>query len=121
MTEHVRTRLARQICNQHAGMDGILLIVTLSAEWEQAFAESIIGDAEDRQLAMAPSMLQEFIKKVSEKYEKFGSQGMNPAMVVSPQIRPYVRTVIERFRPHTTVMSQNEIHAKAKIKTYGSI
>jgi flagellar biosynthesis protein FlhA len=121
ITEHVRTRLARQICNQHAGMDGVLQLVTLTAEWEQAFMESIIGDADDRQLAMAPTMLQEFIKKVSDQYEKFGAQGMNPVIVVSPQIRPYVRPVIERFRPHTTVMSQNEIHAKAQIKTYGSI
>jgi flagellar biosynthesis protein FlhA len=121
ITEHVRTRLARQICNQHAGIDGVLQLVTLTAEWEQAFIESIVGDAEDRQLAMPPTKLQEFIKKVSEKYDTFGAQGMNPAMVVSPTIRPYVRTVIERFRPHTVVMSQNEIHAKAQIKTYGSI
>ncbi len=121
ITEHSRSRLARQICNQYAGADGVLLLVTLTAEWEQAFAESIIGDAEDRQLAMAPSKLQEFIKRVSEKYEDLGAKGMNPAMVVSPHIRPYLRTVIERFRPQTPVMSQNEIHAKAKIKTMGSI
>jgi flagellar biosynthesis protein FlhA len=121
ITEHVRSRLARQICNQYAGMDGILLLVTLSAEWEQAFAESIIGDAEDRQLAMAPTKLQEFIKKVSDQYEKFGTQGMNPVICVSPPIRPYIRTVIERFRPQTAVISQNEIHAKAQIRTMGSI
>ena len=121
MTEHVRSRLGRQICNQHAGLDGVLLLVTLSAEWEQAFAESIIGDAEDRQLAMAPTKLQEFIKKVSEKYEDFGSTGINPVIVTSPYIRPYLRTVIERFRPQTFVMSQNEIHAKAQIRTMGSI
>lgn len=121
ITEHVRARLARQICNQYAGMDGTLLLVTLSAEWEQAFAESIIGEADDRQLAMAPTKLQEFIKKVSEKYEDFGTQGMNPVIVVSPYVRPYLRTVIERFRPQTAVMSQNEIHSKAQIRTMGSI
>jgi flagellar biosynthesis protein FlhA len=121
MTEHVRARLARQICNQNANMDGVLQLVTLSAEWEQAFLESLIGDAEDRQLAMAPTKLQEFIKRVSEQYEKFGSQGLNPVIVTSPPIRPYMRTVIERFRPQTAVMSQNEIHAKAQIRTMGSL
>lgn len=121
ITEHVRARLARQICNQYVSMDGILLLVTLSAEWEQAFAESIIGDSDDRQLAMAPTKLQEFIKKVSEKYEDFGTQGMNPVIVVSPHVRPYLRTVIERFRPQTAVMSQNEIHSKAQIRTMGTI
>lgn len=121
MTEHVRSRLARQICNQNANMDGVLQLVTLSAEWEQAFLESLMGDAEDRQLAMAPTKLQEFIKRVGEMYEKFGAQGMNPAIVTSPPVRPYMRTVIERFRPQTAVMSQNEIHAKARIRTMGSI
>ncbi len=121
MTEHVRARLSRQICNQNANMDGVLQLVTLSVEWEQAFLESLIGDSDERQLAMAPTKLQEFIKRVSEMYEKFGTQGLNPAIVTSPPVRPYMRTVIERFRPQTAVMSQNEIHAKAKIRTMGSI
>jgi flagellar biosynthesis protein FlhA len=121
ITEHVRSRLARQICNQHAAQDGVMQIVTLTAEWEQAFMESLIGDSEERQLAMAPTKLQEFIKRTSEQYEKFGMQGLNPVIVTSGHIRPYLRTVIERFRPQTAILSQNEIHAKAQIKTYGSI
>jgi flagellar biosynthesis protein FlhA len=32
-----------------------------------------------------------------------------------------VRSIIERFRPITVVMSQNEVHPKAKIKTVGTI
>mgnify|MGYP001349301919 FL=1 len=60
MTEHVRARLSRQICNQNANMDGVLQLVTLSVEWEQAFLESLIGDSDERQLAMAPTKLQEF-------------------------------------------------------------
>jgi len=36
-------------------------------------------------------------------------------------VRPFVRSIIERFRPSTVVISQNEIHAKAKIKTLGQI
>ena len=36
-------------------------------------------------------------------------------------MRPFVRSVIERFRPQTIVMSQNEIHPKAKIRTLGQV
>ena len=32
-----------------------------------------------------------------------------------------VRSIIERFRPSTVVMSQNEIYMKARIKTLGQI
>jgi flagellar biosynthesis protein FlhA len=119
--EHVRSRLGRQICNQNANMNGQLQLVTLSTEWERNFAESLVGDGEERQLTMPPSQLQDFITKVREQYDIFGSQGITPVLLTSPGIRPYVRSVIERFRPQTVVMSQNEIHPKAQIKTVGSI
>jgi flagellar biosynthesis protein FlhA len=121
MTEHVRSRLSRQICDAHLGPHGHVPLAPLSARWEQAFAESLMGDGEDKQLAMAPSALQEFIAGVREAYEKFQSMGESPALLTSPMIRPYVRTVIERFRPQTAVLSQNEIHPKARIKTVGGV
>ena len=42
-------------------------------------------------------------------------------LLTSPSARPYVRSIVERFRPVTVVMSQSEIHPKAKIKTLGQI
>ncbi len=121
ITEHVRTRLSRQLCNQSVNQNGVLTLATLSADWEQAFAEALIGDGEEKQLAMAPSHLQNFITDVRQAYDKFMMQGETPVLLTSPLIRPYVRSVIERFRPQTVVMSQNEIHTKAKIKTLGQI
>lgn len=121
ITEHVRTRLARQLCHQNANSQGIVPLLTLSANWEQAFAESLIGDGEDKQLAMPPTQLQEFITSIRKKYEDMAMQGETPVLLTSPGIRHYVRTIIERFRPQTTVMSQNEIYPKAKIKTLGQI
>jgi flagellar biosynthesis protein FlhA len=47
--------------------------------------------------------------------------GENPVLLTSPAIRAYVRSIIERFRPATPVMSQNEIHPKVRIKTLGQI
>jgi flagellar biosynthesis protein FlhA len=121
ITEHVRSRLARQICDANTSAAGFVPLLTLSPEWEQAFAESLIGDGEDRQLAMAPTQLQNFISAVREAYEKFMASGETPVLLTSPAIRPFVRSVIERFRPSTVVMSQNEIHPKAKIRTLGQV
>ncbi len=121
MTEHVRQRLSRQICDQHTNRAGILPLVTLSGEWEQAFAESLIGQGEDKQLAMAPSRLQQFIQSVRATYEELAMKGEAPVLLTSPAIRPYVRSIIERFRPQTIIMSQNEIHPRAKIRTLAQI
>ena len=121
LTEHVRARLGRQLCDSVTAESGYIALVTLSPEWEQAFAESLIGQGEDKQLSMAPSKLQQFIAAIRSNFEKQAMQGETPVLLVSPGIRPFVRSVVERFRPITVVMSQNEIHPKAKIKTLGHI
>ncbi|MEQ8357337.1 MAG: flagellar biosynthesis protein FlhA [Kiloniellaceae bacterium] len=121
ITEHVRARLARQISNDQANLEGFIPMITLSAQWEQAFAEAIVGEGEDRQLSMAPTRLQEFINAVRQSFERHAMMGESPVLLTSPPVRPFVRSIIERFRPSTVVVSQNEIHAKAKIKTLGQI
>jgi flagellar biosynthesis protein FlhA len=121
LVEHVRARLARQLCWQHKGDDGALPIVTLSPEWEQAFADSLVGQGEDRQLAMAPSKLQDFIRAVRDVFERAAMAGETAVLLTGPQIRPYVRSIIERFRGQTVVMSQNEVHPKARLRTIGSV
>jgi flagellar biosynthesis protein FlhA len=121
LAEHVRARLARQLCAQHMTGAGHLPIIALTARWEQAFAESIVGQGDDRSLAMQPSKLTEFINLVREKFEQAARDGEAPVLVTSPGIRPFVRGIVERFRAQTSVMAQSEIHPRARLKTVASI
>ena len=121
ITEHVRARLARQICHQHRNPDGALPIVTLSPTWEQAFAEAIIGEGQNRQLALAPSKLHEFVADVRGAFERAAQGGETPVLLTSPGIRPFVRSLIERFRPSTAVMGQGEVHPKMRLKAMGQV
>ncbi len=121
ITEHVRARLARQISNAQINEQGFIPMLTLSPQWEQAFAESIAGEGDDKQLSMAPTKLQEFIRVVRSGFEQHALMGETPVLLTSPGIRPYVRSIVERFRPTTVVMSQNEVHPKVQIKTLGQI
>jgi flagellar biosynthesis protein FlhA len=121
LVEHVRSRLAKQLCWQNRSDDGSLAIVSLSPDWEQAFADSLIGGGEEKQLAMAPSRLQEFIRGVRDTFDRVAHAGETGVLLTSPGIRPYVRSIVERFRGQTVVMSQNEIHPRARLKTVGSV
>jgi len=121
ITEHVRARLARQISDTNTGDGGFIPIVGLSPQWEQSFAEALTGQGDERHLSMAPSKLQEFIAIVRQTFERFAMKGETPVLLTSPGVRPYVRSIIERFRPATVVISQNEIHPKARLKTLGQI
>jgi flagellar biosynthesis protein FlhA len=119
--EHVRTRLARQICAQYTAPGGHLPLVTLSPAWEASFLESIVGQGEDRHLAMQPSRLTEFVGAVRDRFEEAARIGEMPVLVTSSGSRPYVRSIIERFRRETPVLSQGEIHPRVRLKTVGSV
>jgi flagellar biosynthesis protein FlhA len=121
LVEHVRGRLARQLCWANRSDDGALPIVTLSPDWEMAFQEALIGPGDEKQLSLAPSKLQAFIGGVREAFDRAAQVGETGVLLTSPAIRPYVRSIIERFRGQTVVMSQNEIHPKAKLKTVGTV
>jgi flagellar biosynthesis protein FlhA len=120
ITEHVRGRLARQISASHSRI-GFIPLVTLSPIWEQRFSDSLLGNGDEKQLAMAPSLLQEFIAAIRDAFEKYSGGGDIPCLLTSPGIRPYVRSIVERFRPATVVLSQAEIHPRAKIRALGQV
>ena len=121
VTEHVRTRLARQLCNAHLDASGALPIVALSPNWEQAFAEALVGQGADRQLALEPSRLHQFVSDLRNAFERASQTGDSPVLLTSSAVRPYVRSLVERFRPQTIVMSQNEIHPKARLRSAGAV
>ena len=104
ITEHVRSRLARQISDSNTNEDGIILMVVLSPEWEQTIIESLVGSGEEKQLSLAPSRLQEFISAIRQTFERHAMMGEMPILLTSPPIRPFVRSIVERFRPSTVIM-----------------
>jgi flagellar biosynthesis protein FlhA len=121
IAEHVRSRLSRQLCAANLGPDGNLPLLTLSPQWEREFAEAMVGDGAERHLAMAPSRLQQFILGVQQGFENAAQMGELPVLITSPSIRPHVRAIIERFRPQTVVMSQNEVHPRVRLRTIGAV
>lgn len=121
VTEHVRTRLGRQLCNSHLDASGALPIIALSPNWEQTFGEALVGQGADRQLALEPSRLHQFVGDLRNAFERASQAGDSPVLLTSAGVRPYVRSLVERFRPQTIVMSQNEIHPKARLRSAGTV
>jgi flagellar biosynthesis protein FlhA len=118
---HVRTRLARQISDSHTGPNGYIPLITLSPDWEGAFAEALTGPPEERQLAMAPSKLQAFMHGLRAAFETATAAGEAPVLLTSGGIRLHARAIVERIRPNTPVLAQSEISPRARIRTVGTI
>jgi flagellar biosynthesis protein FlhA len=117
----VRVRLARQISDAARAPHGAIPIIALSAEWERDFAEALAGPGEEKQLAMAPSRLGAFMAALRDAFDNASNAGEPAVLVCSGGIRAHVRAVVERFRPQTTVLAHAEIHARARIRTIGTV
>ncbi len=89
-------RASSAIANLSPG--GYLPLIALSPAWEQAFAESIVGQGEERQLAMAPSQLQQFIQTVRERFDDAGQQGRS-AGAADQSAGPALRALHHRALP----------------------
>ncbi|HYZ63208.1 MAG TPA: FHIPEP family type III secretion protein, partial [Acetobacteraceae bacterium] len=118
---HVRTRLARQISDSYTGPNGYIPLITLSPDWESAFSEALVGPPEDRHLAIAPSQLNEFMQRFRTVFDQVTAAGEAPVLLCSGGIRAHVRAIVERLRPATPVLAQNEIYPRARIRTLGTI
>jgi flagellar biosynthesis protein FlhA len=124
LTEHVRSRLSRQLTAQHLGQDGILPIVALSPAWEKEFTDAIISvdkDGTERQLAMAPDKIQSFLRTTAETFNRQFNSGLSPILLTSPGARPFARLLVERTLPTVAVLAQTEISPKAKLRTVATV
>lgn len=118
---HVRTRLSRQISDSYVAPTGYIPLITLGSNWEAAFSEALVGPPEDRQLAMPPSRLGEFMHALRAAFDAATQAGEMPVLLTSGPIRFHVRAIVERIRPTTPVMAQAEIFPRVRIRTVGTI
>ena len=120
LTEHVRSRLARQISAQFA-MDGTIPVLTLSGEWEARLAEHMAGEGEAAQLSLPPTQLAALVGDLVAAFEAQTRQGEAPVLLVLPGWRQTLRAIAERVRPQTVVLSQNEVHPRFRIRVLGAV
>ncbi|WP_102224504.1 flagellar biosynthesis protein FlhA [Acidimangrovimonas sediminis] len=121
ITEHVRARLANQICKALTDPAGFVPVLVMSAAWENEFTEAVRMNNGERSLLMSPQRVQEFVMDARKQIQAHAARDEWPALMVSPEVRHFVRNMLERVSPMTQVISHNEIHRKASLRTMGTI
>ncbi len=122
VTEHVRMRIAQQLCGDLAH-DGELSVLRLGARWELAFHEGLKRDPKGEvvEFDMDPRQIEEFGKDVSKIVRELMDRGEQFCVVTSPDTRPYVRMVVERMFAALPVLSHLEIARGVQIKSLGTV
>lgn len=121
ITEGVRRRLANQICKSLTDGAGFISVITMSAAWEKEFIEALRISGDERNFVMSPQRVQEFVMDARREIQAFAERDEWPALLVSPEVRSFVRSMLERVSPMTVVLSHNEVHRKVSLRTVSTI
>ena len=119
--EHARGKLAKQICQSLVDDKGFVPVITLGAEWDREMSGTITTTNGEETFLMPPSRVQDFVLAVRQEIQKYSAIDEWPAILVTPQLRPYVRSILERVSPMTQVISHNEVHRKVSLRTVGTV
>ncbi len=123
LAEYVRNALARTICEQHADGDGIIHAVTLDPAVEDLInAHTERGDR-GSYLTLPPAAAGKIVQAARSEIDRAAARsgGRQPAILASPQVRQYMRRIIETALPAVAVLGFNEIVRGMNVRTHGMV
>ncbi|MGP1579755.1 MAG: flagellar biosynthesis protein FlhA [Wolinella sp.] len=122
IVEHVRTRLARVITSTFKSEDGMLKLLTLSAQTEQYLLDKIKEQQGHRQFLLNVNETNALIEGISEEVNKIIQRGIVPVtLIVEPMLRKAIAQKMEQFGLNVIVLSHAEIDTSAKFEVLGAI
>ncbi len=119
LTEYVRHALSRSISNGLA-VDGTIPVITLAQPVEEAIRNSVQHKETGSYLALDPTIAQRILDSIGQAIPLFDSS-TRPTILAAPQIRPYVRSLTERYYPAITILSHNEVSPNLQIRSLGTV
>jgi len=122
LTEYVRISMADTITNVFKNGKSDIAVTTFDSRLEDQIMEIIKeGKGNSRNLGLTPEQVNTLFKSIGGNIEKMVLDNRRPAILVSPQIRRYVRSFIEPVLPDVSVLSFSELTSETELNTVGSI
>ncbi|HSL40884.1 MAG TPA: flagellar biosynthesis protein FlhA [Desulforhopalus sp.] len=119
LTEYVRHALARSISHD-LGVNGVIPVITLAKTAEDAIRNAVQHKESGSYLAIDPLIAQRILDGIGRAIGQFEGGG-RPTLLAAPQIRPYVRSLTERYYPGMAVISHNEVVPSLKVRSLGTV
>lgn len=118
LTEHVRAALRRSITHRHAGDSGALAAYLLDPLIEDAIRDAIHKTTTGSYLALEPQLSRDIVAAIGRVV---GPRANGAVVLTTPEIRRYVRRLIETEHPALAVLSFQELTPDAQIRPVGRI
>jgi flagellar biosynthesis protein FlhA len=122
LAEHVRIRLAQQICGD-LNEDSRLRVLRLGHLWDSIFLQALKRDGRGEviEFDIDPTNLEKFASDATRQIKPLLEDGKTFILAAAPEARPYVRMIIDRVFPNLPVLSHLEVSRAGQIELVGSM
>jgi flagellar biosynthesis protein FlhA len=123
LTEYARNALARTLCHQHKADDGRIHCITLDPTLEQLIGKSLERSEHGTTLTLPPQIQTKIVTAIRAQVEKAATatRGRPPVLLTPPQIRLWLRKMLEVQLPSVAVLSYNEIVRGFEVESHGMV
>ena len=120
LTEYVRHRLSRSICQQLRDSDRLLKVLTLDPALEDTIAAGV--DHTDRlTVKLSPQVMEGVSRALAAELPKLTNENRPQVALVGPQSRAALKHMTQAMLPNLAVLSYNEITRDTKVESVGMV
>ncbi len=121
LTEYVRNSLKRQISYMYSRGQNMLPVILLEPQLEETIRKAIRQTSAGAFLSMDPNTTQRILKAVEASAGKLRESTQKPVLMVSMDIRRYVRRLLESKFYELPVMAYQEITSEISVQPVARI
>ena len=121
LTEYVRAAIARPICQNYQTDEGNIPVLTVAPELEQQISEATQTTPVGIKAVLPPDLTNRFFEQLAKEIDSMVSNGRQPLLLVSPNIRLALRRLTEATFPNLVILSYNEIIPGVEVFSVGML
>ncbi|MDD0976399.1 type III secretion system export apparatus subunit SctV [Pseudomonas fontis] len=121
LTEYIRSSLKRYICYKYSSGNNILPAYLLDQTLEEQIRSGIRQTSAGSYLALEPEVTEAFLDGIRQTVGDLANMQVRPVLVVSMDIRRYVRKLIESDYYALPVLSYQELTTHINIQPLGRV
>ena len=117
LSELVRTRLGRALCELHADRAGTLHAVTLDPAIEARLAAAVGATRDPEAQPVSPAYLQRLVERIGASVALASKSGKDAVVLARSNVRRFLNELVRASLPKVAVLSYNEVVPARAVET----